>query len=201
MTTIELAISLVTLLVLSAVALVLLRRAIYTSAAPSTSRARNRDGTFSHTCANCGDQTLVGPETLHALSSAEKALVVRERYDVVGKKLMEYVCRTCDASHCFVVSATAVDYLGANFYEGQHAGTRCGECQRALALPPWSRGEFDGDVDNAPGPIGNYGLACVHCGAACCVSCCTSVTRRRTKDGSLLCPRCFRGPQETFFHP
>ncbi len=201
MTAIELAISLITLLVLFVVALAMLRRAVQTPPSTSTGGARNRDGTFAHTCANCGDQTLIGPETLHALSASEKALVVRERHDVVGKNLMEYVCRTCDASHCFVISASAVEYLGANFYEGQHARARCGECQRALAGPPWSPGEFDGKVDSAPGPLGNYGLTCTHCGAVCCVSCCTSVTRRRTKDGTLLCPRCFRGPQENFFHP
>lgn len=200
MNTLELAISLATLLVLSAVALVLLRRAIQMSSAPSSFSARNRDGTFAHTCAHCGDQTLIGPETLHALSASEKALVVRERHEVVGKNLMEYVCRTCDAAHCFIVSPSAVVYLGANFYEGQRVGARCAECQRGLVSPPWSPGEFDGKVDSAPAPIGDYGLVCPHCGAVCCVSCCNSVTRRRTKDGTLLCPRCFRGPLERFFH-
>ena len=164
-------------------------------------QSMNRDGSMAFLCPVCGDENQIHYETLPVLSSAEKALVVRERPEVVGKELREYVCRQCDASHCFVFSEGRRRYIGANLYGGQAFGNCCVECRRPLERPPWNPGTHDGDLESAPGPIDSYGLRCRHCGAVTCVACCRATTRNRTKDGSLLCPRCFRGPQEHFFHP
>ena len=188
-------------LALLAMAIVQLRRAL---ALDKTSRGhipRSSDGSFPHTCEVCGDQTIVTRESIHALSSAEKALVVRECAAGMGKNMAEYVCRSCDASHCFALHANEVLFLGVNLYEGQKYGARCVECLVKLNRPTWDPGQFDGDIASAPGNVDSLGLVCSHCRAVCCVACCKGVTRNRTSDGSYLCPRCFRGPQATFFHP
>ncbi len=201
MTTIQTGASIGAILVLLIMALLFLRRAIASGAVKGGDHARNRDGTFPHVCSVCGDETLITPEALHSLSSAEKALAVRECAQALGKDLVEYVCRSCDASHCFSISGGRAVAMGVNLYEGQRFGSRCGECQRELVAPPWELGRYDGRINSAPGPIDALGLVCRHCDAVCCVACCEYVTRKRTDDGTLLCPRCFRGPQDVFFIP
>lgn len=188
------------MLLLACLGFVMTRR-MYRRVGSDQSQERNRDGSFPYVCSHCGDETLVEPESLHTLSSAEKALVVRAQRQALGKNLVEYVCRQCDASHCFAMSGVIAEYIGVNLYQGQQIGSRCAECQRALARPTWEPGEYDGRITEAPGTLEAQGLRCRHCGALTCVSCCRSVTRNRTPDGSLLCPRCFRGPQDRFYHP
>jgi len=202
MTALEAALSLGALSILLLLALAMVRRGYLSSPREGGDRReRDRDGAFPHACAVCGDTTLVTPAELHTLSSAEKALAVRERPGALGKHLVEYVCRRCDASHCFAVSEGALYLVGVNLYLGQHFSNRCAECRRILARPAWGPGEYDGRIAAAPGNRDGYGLRCRHCGAISCTACCTSATRNRTPDGSLLCPRCFRGPQDTYFHP
>lgn len=163
--------------------------------------ARNRDGSFQMVCAVCAAATEVRPDGLVRLSSAEKALVVREKPAALGRDLVEYVCPQCDASHCFSAGRNAMELMGVNLYEGQQFQVMCKECRRPLEAPPWPAGSFDGRVNEAPGDVGALGLVCPFCGASSCVTCCRTSTRNRTGDGSLLCPRCYRGPIERFFHP
>lgn len=161
---------------------------------------RNRDGSFSMTCAVCAEPSEVSSESLATLSSAEKALVVRERPNVIGQNLVEFACPVCDASHCYQARRNSMLYVGVNLYQGQHFQTNCKECQKRIVRPPWRDGAFDGKVEQAPGDIANLGLQCPLCGAICCVDCCKRATRNRTTDGTLLCPRCFRGPNDRFCH-
>jgi len=162
---------------------------------------RNRDGSFGVACANCGASTAVQAEDLAPLSSAEKALAVRERPSALGQDLAEFVCPYCDAAHCFSIRRDDVVLVGINLYQGQRTQASCKECRKPLLQPPWPRGTFDGRVDEAPGNTSELGLACAHCGAICCGACCRTATRNRTADHSLLCPRCFRGPVDHFHHP
>lgn len=161
----------------------------------------NRDGSFAVVCAVCGASAHVSPEALSSLSSAEKALVVRERPSAIGQNLVEFACPSCDASHCYHAHRQSMELVGVNLYQGQHFQTNCKECQKRIARPPWRPGAFDGKVDQAPGDLSALGLQCSLCSAICCVDCCIQATRNRTADGSLLCPRCFRGPNSRFYHP
>lgn len=160
----------------------------------------NRDGSFSTVCAVCGEPAEVSSGNLTTLSSAEKALVVRERPNVIGQNLVEFACPTCDASHCYNARRKSLVYVGVNLYQGQHFQTNCKECQKRILQPPWRDRAFDGKVEQAPGDLTDLGLKCALCGAICCVDCCKRATRNRTSDGTLLCPRCFRGPNDRFCH-
>ena len=160
----------------------------------------NRDGSFAMICAVCGEAAEVPASALAPLSSAEKALVVRERPSVIGQQLVEFPCPACDASHCYSVRRHTMTAVGVNLYQGQHFQANCKECQRAIVAPPWRKGDFDGNVSAAPGDTSALGLTCKFCGAICCVPCCQDATRNRTADGTLLCPRCFRGPNDQFCH-
>jgi hypothetical protein len=162
--------------------------------------ALNRDGSFAMVCVCCGESAEVPASALAPLSSAEKALVVRERPGVVGQRLVEFPCPACDASHCYSVHRQTMTYVGVNLYQGQHSQANCKECQRSILTPPWRKGAFDGNVGAAPGDTSALGLSCKFCGAICCVPCCQDATRNRTADGTLLCPRCFRGPNDQFCH-
>ncbi len=162
--------------------------------------ALNRDGSFAMVCACCGESTEVPASALATLSSAEKALVVRERPGIVGQHLVEFPCPACDASHCYSARRHSMTFVGVNLYQGQHFQANCKECQRLIVAPPWRKGAFDGNVEGAPGDLSALGLTCQFCGAICCVPCCRDATRNRTVDGTLLCPRCFRGPNNQFCH-
>lgn len=161
---------------------------------------RNRDGSFAVICAVCGESVEVSSESLSTLSPAEKALVVRERPNVIGQNLVEFACPACDASHCYSVRRNAMAYVGVNLYQGQHFQTNCKECQKRIKKPVWPDRAYDGKVNQAPGDLTDLGLQCSLCGAICCVDCCKRATRNRTSDGTLLCPRCFRGPNDHFWH-
>lgn len=163
--------------------------------------ARNRDGSFQAVCAVCHTRSTARAEELAVLSSAEKALVVRERPAALGKNLVEYVCPQCDASHCYSASPKTMRLIGVNLYQGQSFQATCKECQKPLEMPRWALGAYDGRWRDAPGAIDDCGMLCPLCGAISCVACCKTATRNRTSDGTLLCPRCYRGPLEQFYHP
>jgi hypothetical protein len=188
------------MLVLAGIALRLAWLALVPSSRPGEVTL-NRDGSFSMVCAVCGAPAHVSPGALEKLSSAEKALVVRERPSVIGQNLVEFACPSCDASHCYNARGQSMELIGVNLYQGQHFQANCKECQRRIARPPWRPGAFDGKVEQAPGDLTSLGLQCTLCSAICCVDCCKQATRNRTADGTLLCPRCFRGPNSRFYHP
>jgi len=200
MPVLEVALIALSMLVLAGIALRLAWLALAPSSRPGEVTL-NRDGSFSMVCAVCGEAAHVSPGALEKLSSAEKALVVRERPDVIGQNLVEFACPSCDASHCYKSRGQTLELIGVNLYQGQHFQANCKECQRRIVRPPWRRGAFDGNVNQAPGDLTSLGLQCTLCGAICCVNCCRQATRNRTADGTLLCPRCFRGPNNRFYHP
>lgn len=195
----EMAIVAASMLILTGIALRLTWLALH-SPSRTSEIALNRDGSFAMNCAVCGEHAEVPASALDPLSSAEKALVVRERPTVVAQHLVEFPCPACDASHCYSVRRNTMTLVGVNLYQGQHFQANCKECQRLIVAPPWRKGAFDGNVGAAPGDTSALGLACKYCGAICCVPCCQDATRNRTADRTLLCPRCYRGPNDQFCH-
>ena len=196
----EVALIVLSMIVLAGIALRLAWLALGSSARPGEVLL-NRDGSFIMVCTVCSASAHVSPEALVPLSSAEKALVVRERPGVIGQNLVEFACPACDASHCYNARRNSMELVGVNLYQGQHFQANCKECQKRIVRPPWHRGAFDGKVAQAPGDLSALGLQCSFCSAICCVDCCMQATRNRTADGTLLCPRCFRGPNSRFYHP
>jgi len=179
----------------------LLWHAFSSRSVPAGSFSRNRDGSFQMLCTVCSAASDVRADALVRLSSAEKALVVRERPYAVGRDLVEFVCPYCDASHCFGAARDSMELIGVNLYDAQQFQVQCKECRKSLDAPAWPPGMYDGRLEHAPGEVDRLGLVCPFCGATSCVQCCRTSTRSRTGDGSLLCPRCYRGPLDHFFHP
>ena len=151
-------------------------------------------------CHVCQKQLVFHANELVALSGPEVALVSRAQPEVAGRALAEYVCPYYEAAHCFSVDTKTPQWLGVNLYVPQEKSARCGECGKLLRRPAWAAGAFDGRLNEAPDLLPEYGLVCPWCHAVCCVACCTNHTRKRTSDGSLLCPRCSRGPVDAVFH-
>lgn len=153
-----------------------------------------------HTCSNCQRDLLFSPSELVPLSPAEIALTVSVVPEIRGRKLSEYDCPHCAASHTFAVDQPIPVFVTTNNYNPERASNHCANCHKNLVAPPWPPGEHDGHVLEAPGLSERMGLRCHRCGAVSCVACCRSITRNRTRDGSLLCARCDRGPIEHFHH-
>jgi len=151
-------------------------------------------------CSVCQQTLVIAPADLRPISGAEVALVVRECRSAEGRPLAGYACPYCDAYHVFALDGARPAWLVANPFEPQARANMCIECRKPLKRPSWPRGQFDGQVDAAPGLEPKHGLECSRCASVCCVECCRFVTRGKTEDGSLLCPRCFRGPVEKFHH-
>lgn len=157
-------------------------------------------GIMEMTCAECQSQLIFHPKELVILSPPEMALVVGAFPDIRGHPLAEHVCPNCEAAHCFVTDAGAPMLVGVNIYEPQQKSSLCRECRRILKRPSWQWGVYDGRIDEIANLSLEYGLTCEKCQAACCIMCCNKATRNRTDDGSLLCPRCFRGPMVKVYH-
>lgn len=168
---------------------------------PARTRHEGGKSTLEFPCENCSRTMIFDARELVPLSASEIGLVVRAKPDWVRRKLADYDCPYCSAAHVFAVDRKTPEFVGCDLYTPQvHAG-RCLDCNTPLATPPWPAGSFDGRVSEAPELRSNFGLSCDRCGAVCCVACCEKATRGRTPDGSLLCPRCFRGPLTKIFNP
>jgi hypothetical protein len=151
-------------------------------------------------CNVCQKQMVIAPEQMTPLQSVEMALCVRAVPQLNGRKLAEYTCPYCDAVHCFTVDKRTPEWIGANLYSPQTKGTRCLNCSKPLRVAPWREGAYDKRLQEAPLQP-DYGLLCSRCDAVVCVECTLDATRNRTKDGSFICPRCFRSPVERTYHP
>src|SRR5690606_19301153 len=92
------------------------------------------------------------------------------------------------------------EWIGVNLSAPEQKAPVCLECRKPLRIPPWSPGEYDGKVTQAPDLRADYGLECPFCGSLSCVRCAEEATRNRTPDGSLRCPRCRRHPVDRFYH-
>ena len=151
-------------------------------------------------CTVCQQPLVIAPGQFETISGPEVALVVRESTKVEGRPLAGYRCPYCEAFHVFAMDANPPEWIIANPFEAQAATNHCMECRSRLLRPPWPKGQFDGRVEEAEGLLPKHGLVCSRCESICCVACCKDATRGRTEDGSLLCPRCHRGPIDTFRH-
>ena len=157
-------------------------------------------GALEMACTVCQQPLVIPADALSKVSGSEMALIVRERPDAHGRALAEYRCPYCEALHIFAMGATQPAWLVTNPYESQAVSNHCAGCRQPLKRPPWPPGQYDGQAESAPGLEARHGLVCPRCGAVCCVACCRDATRNRTSDGSLLCPRCFRGPVNKLHH-
>jgi len=160
----------------------------------SSTRTPTESRSLDRKCPTCQALMMFSGKDLTPLSREEMALTVRVRPDLVGRKLWDYVCPGCNAAHVFAASRRGYEWIGANMYLPHATSHRCAECRTILArsAPP-----HDGRLDRPSSIKGlppDTGLACSRCNAAVCFACCEQATRNRTQDGSLLCPRCFRGP-------
>lgn len=171
---------------------------------------RSRDGVatrrsptapFEMECSTCHRRMVIHPNQLVSLSGPEMALCVRVKPDLRGRKLAEFVCPYCDASHAFVLDRRPPEWIGANLYSPQTKTSTCMECGKPLRKAPWPPMLYDGRLHEAPELHPDLGLVCSRCQAVTCVSCVKNATRNRTKDGSLVCPRCQRTPVNRVFHP
>ena len=151
-------------------------------------------------CTVCQQNLVVPQADLETITGPEVALVVRECSAAEGRKLGGYRCPYCEAYHVFATDTSPPKWLIENPFEPQRATNHCMECRQPLRRPPWTQGEFDGRFHEAKDLLPKHGLVCSRCGAICCVACCRDVTRGRTQDQSLLCPRCFRGPVDKIHH-
>lgn len=150
-------------------------------------------------CTVCHKTLVIDRATLTVPTPTEQALVVSARPSVRGRALGEYRCPYCDSSHYFLTGGP-LKWVLANAYEPQTITNNCRECQTPFKKPGWAMGMYDGEIDRAPDALPAHGLVCSRCDAVSCMSCCQSFTRNRTTDGSLLCPRCGRGPVNRFHH-
>ena len=128
------------------------------------------------------------------------ALMVSATRQEFTEKLGAYRCPYCDAEHTFANEGGKLRLVATDTFEPHGRLTHCTNCNHELLRPTWSKGAHDGAVENAPDLQPYHGLVCSRCEAICCFKCCKDVTRNRTDDGSLLCPRCFRGPVNAFHH-
>ena len=160
--------------------------------------AGSRKDALEMECTVCHKHLVFGTSELFPLTGTEVALVVRTQPPLVGKKLFEYVCPYCDASHCFVIDRQKYKWVAVNSYNPQVLTTNCMECGKSIQRPPWPKGQYDEQVHAVPQMRDEYGLICSRCGARCCVACCRKVTPKATLP--FLCPRCRRGPVHQFLH-
>lgn len=157
-------------------------------------------GTFEMECTVCQRSLVIHRSEVVELLGPEIALVVSTLPSALGRKLGEYRCPYCDASHCFDLGVKPMKWLVANVYEPQALTSHCTDCRKPLKKPSWPEGAYDGQIGEAPELLPEHGLICSRCKAVCCLECCNRMTRNRTHDGSLLCPRCGRGPVDKVFH-
>ena len=151
-------------------------------------------------CTVCQSLLTLQSGELIPLTPPELGMVVCVHPELNGRKLAEYRCLHCDALHYFMIDVNPPLWVAENIYEPQSKKSTCSECRKPLKRPGWQEGLYDGRIEQAPNLEDSHGLVCSHCGAACCFKCCRFVTRNRTNDGSLLCPRCSRGPVDKVYH-
>ncbi len=159
--------------------------------------------TIQRECTVCHRELVFNTAELVPLSPVEMALCVRSKPSITGRKLAEYVCPYCEASHCFAVDGSPPEWVGANFYQPQGVVGHCCECKQHLRNPNWTPGTYDHRLNEVPDLAPDHGLVCSRCGANCCVDCCRKYTMCRFEKAGdeYLCPRCGRGPIDTFYHP
>ena len=174
-----------------------------------TVRARNRPepsapgrlrrGTVEIVCSACGHNLIIAPNELAPLPAFEIALVARTEPKAASRELAEYLCPHCESAHCFLMDTKPPTWLGANLYEPQTATAHCQECGVLLKTAPRQADANRESLPEAPWLEAGHGLVCPFCRARVCVQCARINTRKRTPDGSFMCPRCRRFPVDTVY--
>ncbi len=143
-------------------------------------------------CPICQAQLGFSSADFRRLTAPEVALIVSQRRYATRRSLLEATCPRCDACFTFYGDVNPPSLLGTNLYHAQQKGNRCVNCAKPLTRPTWDSEEITTreQVLDALDPL--HGLDCEHCGAVCCAGCCEHISRNRTTDGSLMCPRCRR---------
>jgi hypothetical protein len=166
-----------------------------TSGAPAATKR------LQFSCTICSRDLAIRRDDLRILSGPEMGLAVRADPQLAGRKLGEYACPNCEAAHCFTLDEKVPVWVGVNLYVPEQKGTRCLECRNPVRVPPWSPGQYDGNVASAPSMDRDYGLICPRCQSVVCVGCSEDHAQKHPDKGNLVCPRCHRGPIDRFFHP
>lgn len=148
-------------------------------------------------CPTCQTDMWIPIEGMAGLSPVETGLAVSANPSLAGKKLVDAACKNCGAVLCFSVGPRGVEPAGANLYVPEESTARCQECRKLLKSVPLPQAALELGVKISADP--DVGLVCSRCEAHCCFACIASFTRNRTTDGSLLCPRCARGPVNRVF--
>lgn len=151
-------------------------------------------------CPICQSPVTLSHDDLRPLTPPEVALIVGQRKDAAGHKLSEALCPRCEACFTFLADTKTPQLLGTNIYHAQQKGNRCTDCGKPLKRLPWDPETITrrDQVLDALDPL--HGLDCDQCGAVCCVACCEEVSRNRSTDNTLMCPRCRRRPMQTLHY-
>jgi hypothetical protein len=155
--------------------------------------------TFSRACPTCQRSMSVPMDELRSMRRVEIALVVQIQPRLEERPLGEYRCPHCGSAHVFLLDTKPPHLVLSDPGEPQADTNRCTNCRKHLLQAPWPKKEYEGRVLEAPELEPLHGLVCARCGAVCCVTCVKDATRNRTKDGSLLCPRCHRAPVDKIY--
>lgn len=153
------------------------------------------------TCTRCRRQLVFSPHELQPLSPTEMGLVVRTKPSVVRRPLADYTCPYCEAAHCFTIDGRQPEWVGVNLYQPSESSVDCFECRQPLKRVPGSSSGLTEKVDDVSALEPEMGLKCPRCHSICCVRCCRRASRGRMQDGSVLCPRCNRGPVNLLYYP
>jgi len=152
------------------------------------------------TCTVCKRELVFGRNEMADLSPPERALVVREMPQTVGRPLAEYVCPHCRAAHCFATDTQRPEWLGVNLYEPQQSTPDCLLCGRDVRPAPWRKGKYDGRLAEAPVLPRDMGVICSSCAGVFCVGCCRASGRKAGRPDALVCPRCARETLDQAYH-
>ncbi|MCP4644959.1 MAG: hypothetical protein GY851_31245 [bacterium] len=166
------------------------------------SRAVNPPGSrnaFECVCSVCQREIVVPVAELDPLAPVEVALCGRTKPQLIGRKLGQYDCPHCEASHYFTMDTRPPQWVGVNLYSPQDKTCRCQECGRVLQPSPWGKGMYDGRLHEAPRLQPDFGLVCAICSSVSCVDCVETLAHEETSDGSHVCPRCRRRSVHSLF--
>lgn len=179
--------------------LILLSMVVWTR--PHHARRRSKEHELIECdCPVCQSPMVIDSEELTPLSAPEMALVVSVQPELYGRRLREYRCSHCDTDHCFAVDRRPAELVATGVFTPRTKVNFCLECRKPLKRPVWPGTDDNELAVYKAEMVPEIGLVCPGCGAVCCYQCVQDVSRNRTLDGSLLCPRCRMGPLEKVHH-
>ena len=156
-------------------------------------RANNKR-TYTYTCPDCQQPIHITPNGLRPLDPADAGMIIRLAPDAPQYHLGDVRCLSCKSTLTFRTDQWPPGFITMNATEGHVSKNSCTQCRKPFRKPEFPPGAYDGDADALKRLPHDIGLICSRCGSLDCVACVVDATRNRTADGSLLCPRCYRGP-------